>query len=344
MNNNEFTNLVWQGSGLIAKLVSPIDCLVVNKNQDLSVFFGHINAFEDWKRDLEIFISKNISQPDLFIKEIKGKLELSPLQTLNLSRHGYSGGNFTDEIRWTKRECDRLALFIEGKTKVRDSFNDEFYYARNLLQRNYDKTKDFLFKQAKTDITSNHSCGPEAKTQCDCIQDIADSFSASNIFLDIPYSNYDNCEKTLMDLVKEVGLNPVIAKGKLTSNHLLCKVCKQIRICKYGVTDISTGSNSVSYEYGLMHGYGMKVCLLRREDASEVTDIKGLDHIPYNGLKEFKIKITNWILQNIIEADKTKAQNIIKTEENLLKEQGESSLQNNSSDIHFSVITPDNDD
>lgn len=166
-------------------------------------------------------------------------------------------------------------------------------------------------------------CGPLAKLQCDLEEKIEKEFSNKNIFLDIPYSNYDDCEEALRNLLKKLDLNSVIAKDRLTSNAILCKVCALIKTCKYGIADISSASNSVSYEYGLMHGLGKKVCLVMRSESEKFTDIHGLEHISYDGLGSFRIAIAKWILHNIEEVDKTKVEQIIELEEKALKESGD---------------------
>ncbi len=128
---------------------------------------------------------------------------------------------------------------------------------------NYDVSNKDKILEGKEN-SNMEPCGPLAKSICDQGGKIKEQFSEKNIFLDIPYSNYDDCEDALRELLKDLSLNPVVSKDKFTSNTVLCKVCALIKTCKYGITDISSASNSVSYEYGLMHGLGMKVCLALR--------------------------------------------------------------------------------
>lgn len=161
-------------------------------------------------------------------------------------------------------------------------------------------------------IKPNYLCGPLAKEKCDENESIGRAYSDRNIFLDIPYSDYEDCEKIIRDLLCELKLTPIVAKDRLTSNAVLCKVCKLIKACKYGIADISSGSSSVVYEYGLMHGLGMKVCLLlRKGNENKFTDIEGLEHLSYKGLYSFKLVVAQWILDNIVEIDKEKAKDII---------------------------------
>jgi hypothetical protein len=172
-----------------------------------------------------------------------------------------------------------------------------------------------------------NACGPLAKDQCDQMVSASQLYSDKNVFLDIPYSDYDDCENALRELLKEVGLNGIAAKDKLTSNDVLCKVCRMIKTCKYGISDLSTGSNSVSYEYGLMHGLGMKVCLILREKSKSFTDVAGLEYAPpYLGLRSLKISVAKWLRDNVEEADLRKINEIIEKEEKELKSKGDITL------------------
>jgi hypothetical protein len=194
------------------------------------------------------------------------------------------------------------------------------------LSRREQQLLSLVENNKKTQGPSNVPCGTLAKDQCDQIKYIEKNFSLKNVFLDIPYSNYEDCESILIKLLQDVGLSPVIAKERLTSNALLCKVCRLIKTCKYGIADISSRSNSVSYEYGLMHGYGMKVCLAIRKDSEKFSDILGIEHMPYIGQRSFKIAIAKWLIGNIDECDKQIAMKIVKDEEELLKTDGEIAL------------------
>jgi hypothetical protein len=172
------------------------------------------------------------------------------------------------------------------------------------------------------------SCGPLAKPVCDVITQIRGKFSNQKVFLDIPYSYYEDCEDVLRKLLNNVGLEPVVAKDRLTSSAVLCKICELIRTCKYGISDISFERNSVIYEYGLMHGFGLKVCLLLRREREKFTDIHGLDHIPYDGLREFKIGVCKWLLENVPEIQEQKARDILHAEKHSLKKGKEIPLKN----------------
>ena len=155
-------------------------------------------------------------------------------------------------------------------------------------------------KQRAHDVQKD-GCGPLAKELCDRLDEIAKQRSSKRVFLDIPYSQYGDCEGALVSLLKELELEPVIAKDKVTSSAVLCKICANIRTCKYGISDISSASNSVSYEYGLMHSLGMKVCLLLRDDEVKFSDIHGLEHHSYKGLQSFKVALLKGAMLFLVE-------------------------------------------
>lgn len=237
-----------------------------------------------------------------------------------------------------EKEKERLEIKVP---RILHAKNKEIYKIVEELRKDIFlqiKMPDCVFDYAANNELVNESegsdvqminvpCGPLAKQTCDLKSNIEREFSEKNVFLDIPYSNYDDCEKALRELLNEFGLDPIVAKDKLTSNAVLCKVCKLVKTCKYGITDISSASNSVSYEYGLMHGLGMKVCLLLRTKCEKFSDIHGLEHVSYDDLRSFRIAVSKWILENVEGVEQSKVKRIIQEEESLLKEKGELPLQ-----------------
>lgn len=56
-----------------------------------------------------------------------------------------------------------------------------------------------------TMITSE--CGPLAKNQCSHLDEIEKEYLETKVFLDIPYENYDDCEKVLRETLAELHTN-----------------------------------------------------------------------------------------------------------------------------------------
>ena len=166
-------------------------------------------------------------------------------------------------------------------------------------------------------------CGPLGNPGCNQKELIKKELSDKKVFLDIPYTSYEKREKILREVIKKADLIPIVAKDKLTSNVVLCKVCRIIQSCKYGLADISFNRHSVTYELGLMHGFGKKICILLQENSERFSDINGLEHHSYNGEREFKIKVAKWLKENVTESNMQVLDDFIKEQETLLKNDGE---------------------
>lgn len=227
------------------------------------------------------------------------------------------------------REAERIkkALEIEAGKDCRPKRLTELFFD---LQEHANKRADIMLETEKrrqqANIVQREGCGPLAKDSCDRREEIAQRRSAKKIFLDIPYGQYADCEDALVAIIRSLDLEPVIAKDKVTSSAVLCKICADIRSCKYGITDISSSSNSVAYEYGLMHGLGMKVCLLLRSAEEKFSDIHGIEHIQYSGLLSLKISVIKWVIDNVQEADISKARSLLAETESLLNKDGDVAL------------------
>lgn len=119
-------------------------------------------------------------------------------------------------------------------------------------------------KEAKTVarqlILLSFGC-PIGHRLCGEIPEIDNDYSDRNVFVAIPYSRY-RYENAIREIVTKGGLTPKIAKDKITSQVLLCKVCKEMRKCGYGMADISKNNVNVAYELGLMQSFGKKCAIL----------------------------------------------------------------------------------
>lgn len=97
---------------------------------------------------------------------------------------------------------------------------------------------------AKELILSSFGC-PIGHKQCGELSEINEQYSEKNIFVAIPYSNY-RYENAIRETITRGALTPIIAKDKIQSHVILCKVCKGIRKCGgYGIVDIS--KNTVTW-------------------------------------------------------------------------------------------------
>ena len=78
-------------------------------------------------------------------------------------------------------------------------------------------------------------CAPLGNNTCNQEDLIKGKFSEKNIFFDIPFTGYEKRENMLREVIEIAKLNAVIAKDELTSNVILCKVCRSIQCC-YQIT------------------------------------------------------------------------------------------------------------
>jgi len=153
---------------------------------------------------------------------------------------------------------------------------------------------------------------PIGQVVCGQLAEIHKEFSIRNVFVAIPYSDYDY-EDTIKEVLVESGLSPKLAKDKIHSKILLCKVCKEIRKCNHGVVDISKSNLNVIYELGLMQSLGIKCAVLFQEGSERPTDLQGIENVLYNDDKKLQLDLARWIQHNVIESDTEKVKKLIKT-------------------------------
>ena len=140
---------------------------------------------------------------------------------------------------------------------------------------------------------------------CGQLQEIYKEFSKRNIFIAIPYSDYDQ-EDAIKEVLKESGLVPRLAKDRIHSKVLLDKVCKEFRKCAYGIADISKNNLNVIYELGLMQSLGKKCAILFEEGSQRPNDLQGMENVLYCDSNDLKLKLAKWIQDNISDFDKDK--------------------------------------
>lgn len=155
---------------------------------------------------------------------------------------------------------------------------------------------------AKELILSSFGC-PIGHKQCGELSEINEQYSEKNIFVAIPYSNY-RYENAIRETITRGALTPIIAKDKIQSHVILCKVCKGIRKCGgYGIADISKNTVNVAYELGLMQSLGKKCAVLLSSRSDRPTDLQGLENVTYGTVRTLKANLAKWIIDNVKECD-----------------------------------------
>ena len=148
---------------------------------------------------------------------------------------------------------------------------------------------------------------------CGRLKDILDGYSVKKTFLAIPYSKYAH-ENSIAQVLGAASLNPSLAKDRIKTTDILCKICDQMRKCGYMVADISAQNANVAYELGLMQSLGRECVILfsSRARKHKQSDLKGIEDVRYSNGKELKTGLANWIRDNVKEADRRSLNRFVK--------------------------------
>lgn len=141
---------------------------------------------------------------------------------------------------------------------------------------------------------------PNNHKKCTQTKLIKKTNRTNRIFLDIPYSpNYMNYEKTIIEVCKNAGLKPVIAKQEKKSEIMFCKICRLIQTSNLGIVDISYNRPNIFYEYGFMQAIGIKCALLRKKGIKKIpSDILGKEYLLYFNEISLQKELTSWLSDN----------------------------------------------
>jgi len=156
---------------------------------------------------------------------------------------------------------------------------------------------------------------PTGMDVCGKLGEIVQHYSSTNVFLAIPYSKYTSQETAIRQVLNSAKLNPVLAKDKIQTMSLLCKICKEMRKCAYMVADISKQNANVAYELGLMQSFGKQCAILfsTRIRRQKPSDLAGIEDVRYYTSKKLKKELSKWIRDNVPEADKTSLRIFLKS-------------------------------
>jgi len=142
---------------------------------------------------------------------------------------------------------------------------------------------------------------PIGLESCEQLNEIMEQSTKKNVFIAIPYSDYDY-EEEIINLVKVAGLEPKLAKQKIETKIILCKICREIRKSGYGIADITKNNVNVAYELGLMQSLGRSCAILLEEGNEPQSDLQGLEDVLYKN-SNFRKKLGKWLIDNVKEAD-----------------------------------------
>ncbi|MCK4717818.1 MAG: hypothetical protein KAT70_04025, partial [Thermoplasmata archaeon] len=187
--------------------------------------------------------------------------------------------------------------FKPPKTTIEEEFKNNTDFIKKLHKLVEENEEISRFRER---IATVRRC-PLNLAPCGKLREIKKSYSEKNIFVDIPYKEeYLHFEQAISETLEENGLNPVFAKDETKSHELLCKVCRSIQSCNYGIADISYQSSNVLYELGMMHALGMDVAILKDKNAKKPSDISGKEDIRYANTEQLKAQLGKWIKDSIM--------------------------------------------
>lgn len=138
---------------------------------------------------------------------------------------------------------------------------------------------------------------------CGELNEIMKEYSKKNVFIAIPYSNYPY-ENAILEVVEAANLSPKLAKQKIQTKVVLCKICKEIRKSCYGIVDISEKNVNVAYELGLMQSLGKNCAILLRSGTEAQSDLRGIENVMYDNLVKLISELGRWMEDNIPQIDK----------------------------------------
>jgi len=143
---------------------------------------------------------------------------------------------------------------------------------------------------------------PLRHKMCGELDEIIEESSKRNVFVAMPYVGYSH-ENVIRELLTEAGLIPKLAKQKIQTKMVLCKICRDIRKCGYGIVDISKNNVNVAYELGLMQSLGKNCAILLEAGTEAQSDLKGLENVLYDSSSKLKSELGRWMRDNITETD-----------------------------------------
>lgn len=172
-------------------------------------------------------------------------------------------------------------------------------------------------------------CPLDPLKPCSYTKEITDGYDKNRVFVAIPVRGYSDQKKVIENTLNVVGLEAFIEVATLETGIMLCNICRNIRIAKYAVIDITSLRPNLLYELGLMHALCRKVAILFQEKSAKdrfPTDLKGLEYVGYkapkNGslLDNFELGLCRWINNNVPEANKDQLANLIVAAEKRIAE------------------------
>jgi len=146
-------------------------------------------------------------------------------------------------------------------------------------------SKDFI------SIRGSKGC-PIGHKACKEFHEIRREYSDRNIFLAISFGDeFQDTIDHLRTKFREGCFNLKVVNESIENKNILCKICKTIQTCRYGIAEFSGFRHNVSYEFGLMQAFGLETIGIIKKDnlkdfENNMSDMKGIEVIPYQTVSE----------------------------------------------------------
>lgn len=141
-----------------------------------------------------------------------------------------------------------------------------------------------------------------ASTPCSEQTYITKYFTPSRVFVNIPYyKTYKPFEDAICATLVAYDLEPVLVKEEIPGAARICRICRLMLSCKYGITDISYSTHNIPFELGLLLAFGKHTIILYREKhkyQKKFSDLQYRDPLVYEKKpRELIKKLSNSINQ-----------------------------------------------
>ena len=148
-----------------------------------------------------------------------------------------------------------------------------------------------------------HSGCPKGEPECTMLAQISRGYSERNVFLSSAFG--PEWRSTIRELEANVGQSTGMSfkvSRDVTSLQLLCRVCRDIRMCRYGIAELSSFRLNVAYEIGLMHALGLECAVAVARDRSaefesRFSDLKGLYLILYESTADLIDQVRRFLTE-----------------------------------------------
>ncbi len=120
---------------------------------------------------------------------------------------------------------------------------------------------------------------------CNKLDEITESYDYLGVYFNVPYEEeFVKMEFAIFSTIVLHDLVPKLVRQERTSEVRLCKICRILQCCGYGITDFSFGRLNVAYELELLDALGKPVIIStdnRHKLDRDFSNLRGIDPISH---------------------------------------------------------------